>query len=149
VPWRDPAPELAKRNLGIALVEAGMEEGSWSQIVSGYRALTQIQGQFPQDSETFRTMGDALFIGHQYEEATAAFDLAAHFDPRSSPDETSLGSSYAALGKSDLAEMHLERALELDPLNLNAAELLTGLYEKDGKQEKAAALRRKIEGLVH
>jgi hypothetical protein len=149
VPWRDPAPELAKRNLGIALVEAGMEEGSWPQIVSGYRTLTEVQGQFPQDSEMFSSMGNALFIGRQYEEASAAFELAVRFNPGSSPDETSLGSAYAALGKNDLAEMHFERALELDSLNLNAAELLTGLYEKDGKPAKVSALRNKIAGLLH
>jgi hypothetical protein len=149
VPWRDPVPELAKRNLGIALVDAGMEEGSWPQIVSGYRTLTAVQGQFSQDSEMFSAMGNALFIGHQYEEATAAFELAVRFEPKSSADETSLGSAYAAQGKNDLAEAHLERALELDALNLNAAELLIGLYEKDGKAARAAAIRNKIEGLIH
>jgi hypothetical protein len=149
VPWRDPAPELAKRNLGIALVDAGMEEGSWPQIVSGYRTLTEVQGQFPQDNEMFSAMGNALFIGHQYGEAATAFELAVRFAPRSSPDETSLGSAYAAQGKNDLAEIHFERALELDPLNLNAAELLMALYEKDGKPAKTATLRNKIEGLMH
>jgi hypothetical protein len=148
-PWRDPPIELAKRNLGIATVETGMEQKSWSQIVSGYRILTEVQHQFPQDSEMFKTIGDALFIGRQYEEAAAAFELAVRFDPGSSPKETSLGSAYAALNRDELAESHVERALDLDPLNLSAAELLIALYEKDGEPVKAETVRRKVEGLIH
>jgi tetratricopeptide (TPR) repeat protein len=148
-PWREPPTEFAVRNLGIALVETGMEERSWSQIVSGYRTLTEVQQQFPQDSEMFKAIGNALFVGQKYEEAAAAFELAVHFDPTSSVKESSLGSAYAALGKNELAELHLERALALDPLNLSATELLINLYDKDGEAAKAEMLKRKIASLVH
>ena len=51
VPWRDPPAELAKRNLGMASIEAGMETKSWPQIVSGYRNLVEVQHQFRDDCE--------------------------------------------------------------------------------------------------
>lgn len=148
VPWRNPPPELAQRDLGIATVETGIERKSWPQIVQGYRLLTEVQHQFPEDSTMFDTMGNALFIGRQYGEAVDAFALAVRFDPASSPEETSLASAYAAEGRDDLAEAHLEKALALDPLNLGANELLVSLYQKDGEPQKAELLRRKVETLL-
>ena len=149
VPWRDPPAELAKRNLGIALIEAGTEESSWQQIVTGYRTLTEVQHQFPKDCEMYQSIGNALFIGKQYSEAAIAFEMAERCDPRSTFTEASLGSVYAAAGKHEAAESHLEQALALDPMNLSAAEQLIELYEKDGETGKADALRNKLSDLFH
>ncbi len=148
VPWRDPPAELAKRNLGMASIEAGIEGGSEGEVESGYRTLTEVQDQFPLDSEMYWTIGYVLYLRRQYGEAATNYELAVRFDPNSSPKEASLGSAYAALGRSEVAEMYLERALDLDPLNLSAAELLIGLYEKNGRPEKAEAVRQKIQDLI-
>ncbi len=148
VPWRVPPPALAQRNLGIASIEAGIDQKSQSQIVNGYRILTSVQPQFPEDSGVYEAMGNALLLGKQYSEAAMAFELAVRCAPRSSPDEASLGSAYAALGKDDLAEIHLERALDLDPLNLNAAEVLLGVYVGAGEQAKAEALTHRFTQLI-
>jgi hypothetical protein len=147
VPWRDPPAELAKRNLGIASIEAGAEAKSWPQIVSGYRILTDVQHQFPDDCEMYESIGNALLIGRQFSEAAIAFEFAARCDPRSSSEEANLGAAYAASGRNEVAEVHLERALELDPMNLSAADQLIGLYEKDGETTKAETLRSKISSL--
>ena len=144
VPWRDPPAELVKRNLGIASIEAGTEARSWPQIVSGYRILTDVQHQFPDDCEMYQSMGNALFIGRQYSEAEIAYEIAERCDPKSSSTEASLGSVYAASGKNEVAILHLERALDLDPMNLGAAEQLIDLYEKNGETTKAEVLRGKI-----
>ena len=147
VPWRDPPAELAKRNLGIASIQAGSEERSWPQIVSGYRILTDVQHQFPDDCEMYSSIGNALLIGRQFAEAAIAFEMAARCDPKSSSAEANLGSAYAAAGRNDVAEVHLERALDLDAMNLGAAEQLIGLYENGGDTAKAEALKNKISGL--
>jgi hypothetical protein len=149
LPWRDPPAEFAKRNLGIGLIDAGIEGKTWTQIVSGYRVLTEVQGQFQQDQAMYQSIGSALLIGGQDSEAAKAFELAVRFAPDSSPDEADLGSAYAALGSSQLAEAHLERALEIDPLNLNAAELLIDLYVKDGQSSRAEVVRRRFTSLIH
>ncbi len=149
VPWRDPPAELAKRNLGIASIQAGMEEGSWPQIVSGYRILTDVQHQFPDDCEMYSSIGNALSIGRQFAEAVIAFEFAQRCDPKSSYAEANLGSAYAASGRDEDAKSHLERALDLDPMNLGAAEKLIGLYEKAGETTKAETLKGKISSLFH
>lgn len=147
VPWRDPPAELTKRNLGIASIQAGMETKSWSQIVDGYRTLVEVQHQFPDDCEMYSSIGNALSIGRKFTEAVFAFEMAERCDPKSSPAEANLGSAYAASGRDEDAEIHLKQALELDPMNLNAAEQLIGLYEKDGQPMKAETLRSKISSL--
>jgi tetratricopeptide repeat protein len=148
VPWRHPPPEFATRNLGMALTESGLAQRSPKQIVSGYRTLTAVQQQFPQDSEMYNMFGAALIAGRQYNEAVQAFMLAVRFDPSSSPKEASLGQAYLAAGQEELGEQHLERAMELDPLNLSAAALLIDAYDKNGKSSKSDQLSQKIAKLV-
>jgi hypothetical protein len=148
VPWRQPPLEFAIRNLGIASIEAGLERRSPKQIVSGYQALTSVQQQFPQDSEMYNAIGTALFAAHQYGEAVQAFALAVRFDPESSQKEASLGQAYLSDGHQTLGEQHLEKAMELDPLNLSAAALLISAYDKSGQSLKSDQLSHKISTLV-
>jgi hypothetical protein len=149
VPWRAPPANLATRNLGIASIQAGLEERSGKLIVSGYRMLTEVQAQFPQDSEMFNTMGSALLAGRKYDEAVQAFALAVRFDPVSSPKEANLGLAYAALGDHALAEQHLEKAMDLDPVNLSAAFQLISLYNVNGDSAKAGQLSQRLKSIVH
>jgi tetratricopeptide (TPR) repeat protein len=147
-PWRNPPAELASRNLGIALIETGMDRSSANNILSGYRALTEVQQQFPEDSEMYSSLGSALLAGRQYSEAVQAFELAARFDPSSSQKQASLGQAYLLFGEQEAGERHLEKAMELDPLNLSAAALLMQAYDKSGNPEKSEQLSKKIADLT-
>jgi tetratricopeptide (TPR) repeat protein len=148
VPWRQPPIEFATRNLGMALTEYGLARRSAKPILGGYRTLTKVQQQFPQDPELYNMLGTALLAGQQYGEAVQAFALAVRLDPTSSPKEASLGQAYLAAGQEALGEQHLERAMELDPLNLSAAALLINAYDKSGKSSKSDQLSQKISKLV-
>ncbi len=110
--------------------------------------LTTVQQQFPQDSELYNTMGNALFIGQQFGEAMHAFELAVRYDPKSSPKEMNLAEAYEAMGDQKLAEQHLEKALALDPLNLSAATTLMQIYDKNGEQAKSEELSKKLAKLI-
>jgi len=148
VPWRLPPIEFATRNLGMALTEYGLARRSPKQILRGYRTLTTVQQQFPQDSELYNMFGTALLAGQQYGEAVQAFALAVRYDPTSSPKEASLGQAYLAAGQEALGQQHLEKAMELDPLNLSAAALLIDAYDKSGTPSKSDQLSQKISKLV-
>jgi hypothetical protein len=143
-PWREPPIEFATRNLGIASIEVGMERRSPKQIVAGYEMLTEVQRQFSLDSEMYNTMGNALFVGQQYGEAVQAFELAVRYDPESSPKELNLAQAYIALGDQKLAQEHLEKAIELDYLNLNATTLLMKIYDKNGERTKSDELSNRL-----
>jgi FimV-like protein len=121
-----------------------MERRSPKQIVAGYEMLTEVQRQFSLDSEMYNTMGNALFVGQQYGEAVQAFELAVRYDPESSPKELNLAQAYIALGDQKLAQEHLEKAIELDYLNLNATTLLMKIYDKNGERTKSDELSNRL-----
>jgi Flp pilus assembly protein TadD len=96
----------------------------------------------------YTTLGSALLAGQQYGEAVQAFALAVRFDPKSSPKEANLGQAYAALGDHTLAEEHLKKAVDLDPVNLSAAFQLIGIYKANGDGAKADELSRRLTSIV-
>jgi hypothetical protein len=146
--WREPAPDLQKRNLGIAYVNAGAERRSPPFVVRGYRMLTEVQDQFSTDSAVFTAMGTALLLGKQSTEAEFAFERALQLDPGSAPDETNAASAYLQAGDVDRAVAHLERAVTIDPFHLPADMPLIDLYKRQGNVAKAAALADKISAVV-
>ncbi len=116
-----------------------MERRSAKEIVAGYRLLREVQRQFPEDSERSNTMGNALYLRKQYGEAVKAFELAVRFDLGSSQKEANLAQACEAAGDSRLAQQHLERASEIDPLNLNAAVALSGSMTQVGIPTRAGS----------
>lgn len=142
--WREPAPGLQKRNLGIAYIDVGMQRHSAPFVVQGYRDLTEVQAQFTNDSDFFKWIGEALLLAKQTSDAKLAFDRALQLDPNSAVTEASAASPYIQEGDDAKAIANLERAVRLDPLFLPAASTLIGLYEKQGKAAEAAELSAKI-----
>jgi photosynthetic reaction center cytochrome c subunit len=142
--WRDPAPDLEGRNLGIAYINVGMERRSREFIARGYRMLTEVQQQFSNDSEIFTSMGSALLLAKQTSEAELAFDRALQLRPSSATEETNAASAYLEAGDIDQAVTHLERAVAIDPLHLAADAPLIELYKQQGKVAKAAELSRQV-----
>jgi hypothetical protein len=146
-PWREAPLDLIARNMGIALIEVGLARNSGSQVANGYRTLAGVEAQFSQDSETYYAMAKALYAERNYDQAAQLLEIAVRFDPQSSPKESSLGQTYATLGKQELAVLHLEKAMQLDPLNLSAALVLIKLYDANGQAAKAIVLASKIAAL--
>ncbi len=142
--WRDPSPDLQKRNLGIAYVEVGLQRRSPAFLLQGYRTLTEVQQQFPNDSDVFRWIGEALLLGKQTSEAAIAFERALKLDPGSAIAEARAAAPYIQGGDADRAIAHLQRAVALDPMDLPTALALIDLYQKQGKSAEAAEISRKI-----
>ncbi|MGB7727590.1 MAG: c-type cytochrome [Candidatus Acidiferrum sp.] len=146
--WREPAAELQKRNLGIAYIDVGMQRHSAPFVIQGYRDLTEVQGQFTEDPEFFKWIGEALLLAKQTSDAKLAFDRALQLDPNSALTEASAASPYIQEGDDADAIAHLERAVKLDPLFLPAASTLIGLYGKEGKSAEAAELSGRIKAAM-
>lgn len=144
--WREPAAELQKRNLGIAYIDVGMQRHSAPFVIRGYRELTEVQGQFTEDPEFFKWIGEALLLAKQTSDAKLAFDRALQLDANSALTEASAASPYIEEGDDADAIAHLERAVKLDPLFLPAASTLIGLYR--GKSAEAAELSNKIKAAI-
>ena len=100
-PWREPAPDLQKRSLGIAYVSAGLQRRSATSLVQGYRLLTEVQQEFSSDPEVFTSMGTALLIGKQPSEAEFAFERALSLRPNSAVAETNVAAAHQQAGDID------------------------------------------------
>lgn len=142
--WREPPSEFAVRNLALAYINAGAERNSPAWIVRGYRMLTEIQATFPRDIAVLRGFGTALLMGNQPQEAKIAFDRVLRLGPADPVNEENAGRAELASGNMEAAEVHLERALTLDPLLLSTAELLEGIYAKQGNTTKQAAVGERV-----
>ena len=147
--WREPAPDLRARNLGIAYIDAGMQRKSSQFIVQGYRTLTEVQAQFANDGDFFKWIGEALLLAQQTAEAKIAFERALELNPDSPLAEDSAASPYVQSGDAARAIAHLERALTLDPLYLPAASTLMNLYQKEGDTAEADALAGRIKAAMN
>src|ERR1700690_717151 len=146
--WREPAPDLRARNLGIAYIDAGMQRKSSQFIVQGYRTLAEVQAQFANDGDFFKWIGEALLLAQQTAEAKIAFERALELNPNSPLAEDSAASPYVQSGDAARAIAHLERALTLDPLYLPAASTLMNLYQKEGDTAEADALAGRIKAAM-
>ncbi len=142
--WRDPSPDLPKRNLGNAYVNVGAERRSPQFLIRGYRILTEVQEQFSTDSQLFTSMGTTLLLAKQSSEAELAFDRALQLNPESATGETNAASAYLQAGESGTAITHLERAVAMDPLHLPADMPLIALYRQQGNLAKAAELSSRV-----
>jgi tetratricopeptide (TPR) repeat protein len=146
--WREPASDLQKRNLGIAYIDTGMQRHASAFVIRGYRALTAVQHQFPNDSELFKWIGDALLVGRQTADARFAFERALQLDP-SPLSEAGAASPYLQSGDTGPAIAHLSRAVSDDPLYLPAASTLIELYRKTGDVTAAADLTAKVKDAMN
>ncbi len=146
--WREPAPDLQKRNLGIAYVSAGLQRRSTTSLVRGYRLLTEVQNEFSSDPEVFTSMGTALLVGKQPSEAEFAFERALSLRPNSAVAETNAAAAHQQAGDIDGTIAHLERAVALDPLHLPATSALINLYQQQRNPAKANELSEKVRGLM-
>jgi len=146
--WREPAPELQKRNLGMAYINFGSERRSPEFVIRGYKLLTEVQQQFSTDDGLFTAIGVALLLGKHPGEAEFAFDRVLQLNPNSVSAETNDASAYLEAGNTDQAMIHLERAVAIDPLDLTAVAPLTDLYRQKGNVARANELSLQVAGAL-
>jgi tetratricopeptide (TPR) repeat protein len=142
--WREPAADLQKRNLGIANIDVGLQRHSPAMIGEGYRDLVEVQQQFTNNSAFFRWIGEALFAAKQTSEAKIAFERALQLAPDSSTAETRVAAAYLQAGDTDAAIPHLQRAIQLEPLDLPTASTLFALYKQQGRGAESLDLSSRI-----
>ena len=138
--WRDPDPALQARNLALAYLNAGISGRSPAEIVRGYRLLTEVQRSAPDDIDVLKGIGRALLLGREPLESLKAFERVLQLTPNSPTSEEDVGTAFLESGQIERAALHLERAVELDPLLLSAGTALQEVYRRQGDSKKADAL---------
>jgi hypothetical protein len=140
VAWREPDPSVQRRNLALALVTAGMENRRPNQVISGYKMLNRLEPNLGGDAAALTVLGNVLLTGKQPVEAEHRFEKALALRPNFAPYEVNLAGALLAAGDTAGAARHLERAVKLDPLLLQAVQLLSRAYRMQGQSERADEL---------
>ncbi len=144
VAWRAPPSPLRERNQALAYANAGLDSGSVSQGLRGYRMLREVEKDFPNDPAVLTALGRVLLMGNQSLQAAELFDRILQLGPDSAVNEMFAGRAYLQAGRLDKAVDHLERALKLDPLLLPAAETLVQIYRQQGDNDKVSVLADRV-----
>lgn len=140
IAWREPDESLRQRNLALALVTAGMENHEPNEVIRGYRMLNRLEKDLSNDVAALTVLGNVLLTGKQPVEAKHRFERALALRPDYAPYEVNFAAALLASGGAAEAQRHLERAVELDPLLLQAVQLLNQVYRSSGQQAKADQL---------
>ncbi len=141
IPWRDPEPAVRDRNLAIALATHGLENGSAAEVIRGYKLMSHLESQFPDDAALLTSLGSVLLKAKESDEALRRFRKAVALRPGFAPYEVNYAAALVAAGRRDEAIGHLQHALKLDPLLLSAVSLLGQVYRTQGEPEHAAEVQ--------
>lgn len=98
----------------------------------------------PPQRQAELTAALALVKAEQYEQAIDALQKLALALPDNAIPPTNLALVYQKLGKLDLAEAQLKRALEIEPMNPVASNELGLLYRKTGRFAEARPVYEKV-----
>lgn len=124
-PVYDPYDPHPKRAVAEALLPIITEKGIESALRS-YRTLKQSGDYYASESQ-LNALGYRLLGMKKVREAIEIFKLNAEVYPQSANVYDSLGEAYMINGDKELAVRNYKRAVELNPQNTNAIEMLKKL----------------------
>ncbi len=136
--WREPAPEVRKRNLAMALATEGIQSSVPAQVIRGYRMLNRMD--LKDDAAALTVLGSVLLTAKEPREAERRFARALALRPNYAPYEVNLAEALVQEADLSHASEHLERALALDPLLQNAVRMLEQVYRAQGQATKASQI---------
>src|SRR5262249_34358610 len=104
------------------------------QAVVEFRRELEIS---PADSHAQLMLAWGLLLQKKPSDALQYAKAAAEKSPDNAPAQLTFGRTLAATGSSEEAMLHLERALQLEPMNLEVHIALADAYSRAGKREAA------------
>ncbi len=124
-PAYDPYDPHPKRPIAEALLPTIMEKGIEAALRS-YRTLKQSLDYYVSEAQ-LNSLGYRLLGMKKLREAIEVFKLNVEAYPQSANAYDSLGEAYMTSGDKEFAIRNYQRAVELDPQNINAVEMLKKL----------------------
>ncbi|HWT03835.1 MAG TPA: nuclear transport factor 2 family protein [Pyrinomonadaceae bacterium] len=133
-PPYDPYDPRPKRPVADALLPLITEKGIEAALQS-YRTLKQSGDYYASESQ-LNTLGYRLLGMKKVREAIEIFKLNVEAYPQSANAYDSLGEAHMVNGDRELAVRNYQRAVELNPQNANAAEMLEKLRRADDERRR-------------
>ncbi|MGA3185511.1 MAG: tetratricopeptide repeat protein [Bryobacteraceae bacterium] len=125
--WRQPAPDLAQRNLGLALFETGSSARNWDDVYRSYQILSHLPQR---DPAVLATLGSVLLQQNNPGVAVTLYKQATAAEPRNARFAYILGVALNANGDRKAAIAELRRSVELDPSVPDAYRKLSEIYDQ-------------------
>ncbi len=127
----EPAAQAPRLAPGALIPYEMLLAGKAAEAIEAYRKIKKEQPANVVVAENrLNNLGYELLRQGRRAEAIALFALNAELYPASANTYDSLAEAYMENGDRDLAVKNYRRALELDPTNTNAAQMLKKLEEK-------------------
>lgn len=133
----DPKNDIAFRNWGIALNHAGR----FSEAEEKFRTSMRLR---PKNPEAIFGLGDALWMLKRPEESLAAFDAGARLAPPADWPLVSWGSRLLSRKQLSEGKEKLQMAVELNPLNVEAWQILAAAYSQANESDAELAAGRAV-----
>lgn len=130
VAWREPPGALAQRNLGLADIKVGEQEGSFKMVNQGIELLQECGGKFPNDPQIMTDLGAALLTAGQGADAAAVFERAIQIEPNVAVHYLRAGLAWKQAHNRKKAIDYMEKALQLDPLMEQPYRELVKIYSE-------------------
>jgi hypothetical protein len=128
VPWHNPPPQFAERNLGLAYARVGSELELLPFTRRGYQLLVSASNDFPNDPVLLRAMGQIISGTKQEADAEALFDKALAVEPNSTLLYYDKALAAEQAGDGNNAINYFEKTLQLDPWLVDPYQHLARLY---------------------
>ena len=128
VPWHNPPPRFAERNLGLAYARVGRQLESFPLVRRGYELLSSVWSDFPNDPVLLRAMGQIAGGTKAEADAQALFDKALAAEPDSALIYADMALAAEDAGDNENAIKYLEKTLQLDPFLVDPYRHLARLY---------------------
>ena len=135
--WREPAPELRLRNLGIANVQAGIRRQLDALTGEGANQIQEALRGNPRDREMLTQLGVVMIRAHETADAIKVLGAAVSLSPENALVHVNLGNAYREAGMYAKAIAELNRAIELDPSLQDAYRSLEETYLRLGDRQAA------------
>ena len=141
--WRNPAPPLDRRNLGLACLQVAEDHHSLPLARQAVELLAALPPQMLEDPKVLSVLGSVFLEEHRPADALRLFTAAAREQPDNASDALEVATASEAAGNIGRAIKLYEQAIRLDPSFARAYFKLADLYASVGQEgARVNVLRR-------
>lgn len=138
--WRDPDLAVRDRDLGLAMIAAGVNRQDGAMVRDGYNLLARdYRAGGSRDAEAMAALGSVLLDLKEFGQAASLFRAASALAPFTADNFYGLARALSMSGHEDEAIPELRRAIEVDPSYRNAYILLAQIYGRTGSASMRAS----------
>jgi predicted Zn-dependent protease len=127
--WREPSPEFANRNFGLALFQVGSGSKNWDEVYRSYQLLSHLPQR---DPAVLATLGSILLEQKHPDVAIRLYQQALAAEPRNARLAYLLGVALNSQGDNQAAIAALRHSIELDPSVPDPYRKLSQIYDQLG-----------------